>query len=53
MCKSKTSQRKAVHKETWTTAKAHKADGYTATFFSYCVYLGGLALKQALFYYVH
>lgn len=50
---NKTSLGKPVHKEVWTTQRAHKDDCYTATFFSYCVYLGGLALKQAHFYYAH
>ena len=50
---NKTSQRKPVHKETWTMARDREADFYTATFFSYRVYLGGLALKQAHFYYAH
>lgn len=45
--------RKPVHKELWIMAKAHKADCYTATFFSYCVYLGGLASMRALVYYGH
>lgn len=40
-------QREPVHKEMWTTAKAHKLDGYTATLFQLLCVLRRISFKAS------